>query len=101
MCCVNLEVFEVVLLCYVEWVESLLGKLVFVVFLVGFDFMFMFWYMMCFVGCLLFGWVVFDIKMLVFVFMGMFYWCNVKVVFFEYWYDLLLYMYIVLDDVKE
>lgn len=93
--------FEVVLVVYVEWVEVLFGKLVFVVMLVGFDFMFMFWYMMCFVGCCLFLWLVFDIKMFVFVMIGLLYCKVIKLCFLKYWFDDYLYMYVVFDDVIE
>ena len=46
----NLEAPEAALPRYVEWVESLPGKPVFVAFPAGFDFTYMFWYMMRFAG---------------------------------------------------
>lgn len=60
----DLERPEDVMPRYVEWVESLPGKPVFVAFPAGFDFTWMFWYMMRFAGRSPFGWAALDIKTL-------------------------------------
>jgi hypothetical protein len=54
------------LVAYVEWVEALPGKPVFVAMPAGFDFTFMFWYMMRFTGRCPFSWSALDIKTLAF-----------------------------------
>ena len=47
---------------YIEWIHSLGGKPVFVAFPVGFDFMFVNWYLMTFTGKTPFGFSALDIK---------------------------------------
>jgi hypothetical protein len=66
---------------YVEWVESLPGKPVFVAFPAGFDFTWMFWYMMRFVGRSPFGWAALDIKTVGFALTGLPYRKAVKAAF--------------------
>jgi DNA polymerase III alpha subunit (gram-positive type) len=86
---------------YVEWIESLPGKPVFVAFPAGFDFTYMFWYMMRFAGRSPFGWAALDIKTLAFALTGMPYRRNVKAAFPEHWHDPLPHTHIALDDAKE
>ncbi len=62
----DLQSPENALRAYVKWVEALPGKPVFVAFPAGFDFTFMFWYMMRFVGRCPFSWSALDIKTLAF-----------------------------------
>jgi len=100
-CRANLEAPEVALPRYVEWVESLPGKPVFVAFPAGFDFTFMFWYMMRFAGRSPFGWAALDIKTLAFALTGMPYRRNVKAAFPDHWHDPLPHTHIALDDAKE
>jgi hypothetical protein len=56
---------------YVDWVEALPGKPVFVAMPAGFDFTFMFWYMMRFTGRCPFSWSALDIKTLAFAMTGL------------------------------
>lgn len=100
-CRSNLEAPEVALPRYVEWVESLPGKPVFVAFPAGFDFTFMFWYMMRFAGRSPFGWAALDIKTLAFSLTGLPYRRNVKAAFPAHWHDPLPHTHIALDDAKE
>ena len=51
---------------YVEWVEALPGKPVFVAYPAGFDFTYMFWYMKRFAERFPFSWSALDIKTLAF-----------------------------------
>jgi DNA polymerase III alpha subunit (gram-positive type) len=59
---VNLQSPESALARFVEWVEGLPGKPVFVAYPAGFDFLFMYWYMIRFVGRSPFSFSALDIK---------------------------------------
>ena len=76
---------EAAMVRYVEWVESLPGKPVFVAFPAGFDFTWMFWYMMRFVGRSPFGWAALDVKTLGFALTGLPYRKAVKPAFPAAW----------------
>lgn len=65
-CRKDLQSPESALAAYVKWVEALPGKPVFVAYPAGFDFTYMFWYMMRFVGRCPFSWSALDIKTLAF-----------------------------------
>src|SRR5580698_4680112 len=56
---------------YVQWVEALPGKPVFVAYPAGFDFTYMFWYMMRFAERCPFSWSALDIKTLAFALTGL------------------------------
>ena len=86
---------------YVEWVESLPGKPVFVAFPAGFDFTWMFWYMMRFAGRSPFGWAALDIKTLGFALTGRPYRKSVKAAFPAEWHDPLPHTHVALDDALE
>ncbi len=58
----NLEEPREALLRYVAWVESLPGKAVFVSYPASFDFLFVYWYLICFVGRSPFSFSALDIK---------------------------------------
>ncbi|SDV48617.1 3'-5' exonuclease family protein [Chitinasiproducens palmae] len=86
---------------YVEWVEKLPGKPVFVAFPAGFDFTYMFWYMMRFVGRCPFSWSALDMKTLAFAMTGLPYRKNIKPRFPQHWFDDLPHTHIALDDAIE
>ncbi|WP_454765303.1 exonuclease [Cupriavidus campinensis] len=86
---------------YVEWVEKLPGKPVFVAFPAGFDFTWMFWYMMRYAGRSPFGWAALDIKTLGFALTGRPYRKSVKAAFPAHWHDPLPHTHVALDDALE
>ncbi|SPA10262.1 conserved hypothetical protein [Cupriavidus taiwanensis] len=86
---------------YVEWVEALPGKPVFVAFPAGFDFTWMFWYMMRFAGRSPFGWAALDVKTLGFALTGRPYRKTVKAAFPAGWMDPLPHTHVALDDAME
>jgi hypothetical protein len=63
-CRSNLQSPEKAMLNYVEWLNSLSGKLIFVGYPVAYDFMFMYWYLIKFVGSSPFSHSALDIKTL-------------------------------------
>jgi len=97
----DLERPEDVMPRYVEWVESLPGKPVFIAFPAGFDFTWVFWYMMRYAGRSPFGWAALDIKTLGFALTGRPYRKSVKPAFPAHWHDPLPHTHIALDDALE
>ncbi len=97
----DLQPPEQALVRYVEWVEALPGKPVFVAFPAGFDFTWMFWYMMRFAGRSPFGWAALDIKTLGFSLTGLRYRRTVKAALPEAWIDPLPHTHVALDDALE
>ncbi len=92
---------EVALPAYVEWVEALPGKPVFVAFPAGFDFTFMFWYMMRFAGRCPFSWSALDIKTLAFSMTDLPYRKCIKPRFPTRWLDPHPHTHVALDDAIE
>ncbi|CAG4907318.1 3'-5' exonuclease family protein [Paraburkholderia gardini] len=86
---------------YVEWVEALPGKPVFVAMPAGFDFTFMFWYMMRFTGRCPFSWSALDIKTLAFAMTGLPYRKCIKPRFPKHWFDDHPHTHVALDDAIE
>ena len=86
---------------YVKWVEALPGKPVFVAFPAGFDFTYMFWYMMRFVERCPFSWSALDIKTLAFAITGMPYRKCIKPRFPKHWFDDHPHTHVALDDAIE
>ncbi|WP_226810262.1 exonuclease [Candidatus Vallotia lariciata] len=86
---------------YVDWVEALPGKPVFVAYPAGFDFTFMFWYMIRFVGRCPFSWSALDIKTLAFAMTGLPYRKSIKPRLPKNWFDTDLHTHIALDDAIE
>ncbi len=70
-CRKDLQKPEIALPAYVDWVEKLPGKPVFVAYPAGFDFTYMFWYMMRFAERCPFSWSALDIKTLAFAMTGL------------------------------
>jgi hypothetical protein len=89
------------LVAYVEWVEALPGKPVFVAMPAGFDFTFMFWYMMRFTGRCPFSWSALDIKTLAFAMTGLPYRKCIKPRFPKHWFDDHPHTHVALDDAIE
>ena len=89
------------LIAYVEWVEALPGKPVFVAMPAGFDFTFMFWYMMRFTGRCPFSWSALDIKTLAFAMTGLPYRKCIKPRLPKRWFDDHPHTHVALDDAIE
>ena len=89
------------LVAYVEWVEALPGKPVFVAMPAGFDFTFMFWYMMRFAGRCPYSWSALDIKTLAFAMTGLPYRKCIKPRFPKHWFDDHTHTHVALDDAIE
>ncbi|SDD16727.1 hypothetical protein SAMN05216345_106284 [Cupriavidus sp. YR651] len=81
--------------------ERLPGKPVFVAFPAGFDFTWVFWYMMRFAGRSPFGWAALDIKTMGFALTGRPYRKSVKAAFPPHWHDPLPHTHVALDDAME
>ena len=86
---------------YVKWVEALPGKPVFVAFPAGFDFTYMFWYMMRFTDGCPFSWSALDVKTLAFAITGMPYRKCIKPRFPKHWFDDHPHTHVALDDAIE
>jgi hypothetical protein len=100
-CRENLQSPESVMQTYVAWVEALPGKPVFVAFPAGFDFTFMFWYMMRFAGRCPYSWSALDIKTLAFALTGLPYRKSIKPRFPKHWFDAHPHTHVALDDAIE
>ena len=97
----DLQTPEVALPAYVAWVEALPGKPVFVAFPAGFDFTFMFWYMMRFAGRCPFSWSALDMKTLAFALTGLPYRKCIKPRLPRHWFDDHPHTHVALDDAIE
>ncbi len=97
----DMQAPEIALPAYVEWVETLPGKPVFVAFPAGFDFTFMFWYMMRFAGRCPFSWSALDVKTLAFAMTDLPYRKCIKPRFPTRWLDALPHTHVALDDAIE
>lgn len=86
---------------YVEWLDALPGKPVFVGFPVSFDFMFVYWYMMRFVGRSPFSFSALDIKTMAMVMLRKDYRHCSKKDLPKRWFDPLSHSHVALDDAIE
>ncbi len=77
------------------------GKPVFVAYPAGFDFTFLFWYMMRFAGRCPFSWSALDIKTLAFAMTGLPYRKAIKPRLPKHWFDELSHTHVALDDAIE
>lgn len=86
---------------YVEWLGALPGKPVFVGFPASYDFMFVYWYLMRFVGRSPFSFSALDIKTMAMVLLKKDYRRCTKKEFPKRWFDPLPHSHIALDDAIE
>ncbi|CAB3778347.1 hypothetical protein LMG28138_00458 [Pararobbsia alpina] len=100
-CRLNLQAPETALPAYVAWVEKLPGKPVFVAYPAGFDFTYMFWYMMRFAQRCPFSWSALDIKTLAFAMTGLPYRKSIKPRLPASWFDPHPHTHVALDDAIE
>jgi len=100
-CRSNLQHPETAMKKYVEWIESLPGKPVFVGYPVAYDFMFIYWYVIKFVGHSPFSHSALDIKTLAMVALKSDYHKTTKKSMPKGWFDKLPHTHKALDDAIE
>jgi DNA polymerase III alpha subunit (gram-positive type) len=86
---------------YVAWVQGLPGKPVFVAYPAGFDFLFMYWYMIRFVGESPFSHSALDIKTYVMALLRKPYRESTKKNMPKRWFPALAHTHVALDDARE
>ena len=86
---------------YVRWVRSLPGRPVFVAYPAGFDFLFVYWYLMRFVGESPFSHSALDMKSFAMALLGKGYRESTKRNMPKTWFDALPHTHIALDDAIE
>jgi hypothetical protein len=97
----NLETPEVAMPRYVAWVKSLPGRPAFVAYPVGFDFLFVYWYMIRFAGASPFSFSAIDIKTYAMALLKRDYRESVKRNMPNRWFDKLPHTHVALDDAIE
>lgn len=83
---------------YSKWLRNLPGKPVFVGYPAGFDFTFVYWYLIHFTGDSPFGFSALDIKSYTMALLGTDFKDTVKKVMDQDWFDLIPHTHIALDD---
>lgn len=94
----DLRPVEEAMLEYCAWVEALPGKPVFVGYPAAYDFMFVYWYLMRFVGRSPFSHAALDLKTYAMVLLGTEYRRTVKRVMPESWFEGAEHTHVALDD---
>jgi hypothetical protein len=100
-CRMNLETPESAMARYVAWIKTLRGKPVFVAYPAGFDFLFVYWYLMRFAGESPFGHSALDIKSFAMAVLRTDYRESTKKNMPKRWFDKLPHSHIALDDAIE
>lgn len=100
-CRQNLETPREAMKRYADWVDSLDGKPVFVAYPAGFDFMFVYWYLIRFTGSSPFGFSALDIKSYAMAVLQRDYRRTTKRAMPARWFDKLPHSHIALDDAVE
>ena len=97
----NVESPDLALGRYVEWLERLPGSPVFVAYPAGFDFMFVYWYLMRFAGKSPFSFSAIDIKTFAMAMLKSEYRASTKRNMPKRWFDPLPHTHVALDDAIE
>jgi hypothetical protein len=100
-CRTNLEEPEAAMQRYVAWIRSLPGKPVFVAYPAGFDFLFVYWYLMRFVGESPFSHSALDVKSFAMAVLKTDYRDSTKRNMPRRWFDKLPHTHVALDDAVE
>ena len=100
-CRQDLETPQAAMRRYVEWVKSLPGKPVFVAYPAGFDFLFVYWYLIRFVGESPFSHSALDVKSFAMAVMKTNYRDSTKRNMPKHWFDPLPHTHVALDDAIE
>jgi len=96
-----LEAPEAAMRRYVDWIEALEGKPVFVAYPAGFDFLFAYWYLMRFVGRSPFSHSALDMKTFAMALLRRDYRASTKQNMPRHWFDDLPHSHVALDDAIE
>ena len=100
-CRQDLETPQAAMRRYIEWVKSLPGKPVFVAYPAGFDFLFVYWYLIRFVGESPFSHSALDVKSFAMAVMKTNYRDSTKRNMPKHWFDPLPHTHVALDDAIE
>ena len=100
-CRTNLEPPEAAMQRYVAWIKSLKGKPVFVAYPAGFDFLFVYWYLMRFAGESPFSHSALDMKTFAMALLKTDYRESTKKNMPRHWFDELPHTHVALDDAIE
>jgi len=100
-CRSNLEAPEAAMQHYVAWIKTLAGKPVFVAYPAGFDFLFVYWYLMRFVGESPFSHSALDMKSYAMALLKTGYRDSTKKNMPKQWFDKLPHTHVALDDAIE
>ena len=100
-CRSELEAPEAAMKRYVDWIEALEGKPVFVAYPAGFDFLFAYWYLMRFVGRSPFSHSALDMKTFAMALLRRDYRASTKQNMPRHWFDDLPHSHVALDDAIE
>ena len=100
-CRTDLQDPEAAMRAYVAWIRSLAGKPVFVAYPAGFDFLFVYWYLMRFVGDSPFSHSALDVKTFAMAVLRRDYRDSTKRNMPRHWFDTLPHTHVALDDAIE
>jgi len=100
-CRSELEAPEPAMKRYVDWIEALEGKPVFVAYPAGFDFLFVYWYLMRFAGRSPFSHSALDMKTFAMALLRRDYRASTKQNMPKHWFDDLPHSHVALDDAIE
>lgn len=100
-CRKNLQKPDVAMRAYVEWIKTLKGKPVFVAYPAGFDFLFVYWYLIRFVGESPFGHSALDIRSYAMAVLKREYQASGKYQMPKQWFDELPHTHEALEDAIE
>jgi len=100
-CRKDLEPPEAAMARYVAWIKTLPGKPVFVAYPAGFDFLFVYWYLMRFVGESPFSHSALDVKSFAMAIMKKDYRESTKKNMPKHWFDKMPHTHVALDDAIE
>lgn len=100
-CRTDLEAPEAAMRRYLAWVRSLEGKPVFVAYPAGFDFLFVYWYLIRYVGDSPFSHSALDMKTYAMALLGTEYRNSTKRNMPRHWFDHLPHTHVALDDAIE
>jgi hypothetical protein len=100
-CRENLETPEVAIARYVAWIKSLPGRPVFVAYPAGFDFLFIYWYLIRFAGESPFSHSALDMKSFAMALLKTDYRDSTKRNMPKHWFDKLPHTHVALDDAIE
>ena len=100
-CRSDLEAPDAAMKRYVEWVDTLPGKPVFVAYPAGFDFLFVYWYLIRFAGRSPFSHSALDMKTFAMAVLRKDYRASTKANMPKHWFDPLPHSHVALDDAIE